>query len=366
MGWESESVYSSPEAYYRALLLDINNATQTIELAVYIFTLDTLGQRFFDALVGAAGRGVRVCVQVDGIGSVDDGETLAASFARENIDCRIYHPLPWYLSAYRWSVTPGSFAGKLAHFILSLNRRDHRKFCVIDKQLAWCGSFNLCADHLAKTPPWRDYGVRLTGFAVALLRDNFYAVWERRPSVITPHDFRFLRCNNSRKLRRMRNRLLVQRIRLARERVWIVSAYFSPSGEVIRALKRARQAGMDVRVVVADRSDITVFPSLSATYYADLMTMGVAIYAYQAGILHAKAVLIDDECVMGSSNLNHRSFYHDLELDVLLASPQSVATVTELIEQDMADSVRASLDDLSVMSRRFWFGWLLRALRYWM
>ena len=103
-GWESETVYSSPEDYYSSLLVDISHASQSIELAVYIFALDDLGQRIFDALARAARRGVKVCVQLDGIGSAEDGEKLAAKCASENIDCRIYHPLPWYLYAYRWSV----------------------------------------------------------------------------------------------------------------------------------------------------------------------------------------------------------------------------------------------------------------------
>ncbi len=365
-GWDSESVYSCPEDYYSDLLVDISHASYSIELAVYIFAFDELGQRFFDALVRAAKRGVSVRVQVDGIGSVEDGETLAARFASENIDCRIYHPLPWYLSAYRWSVAAGSFFAKLSHFMLSLNRRDHRKFCVIDKQIGWCGSFNLCSDHLNKTLPWRDYAVRVTGMAVELLQDNFYVVWGTHATSMSQHDLKFIRCNNTRKLRRMRNRLLVERIRSARKRVWIVSAYFSPSGEVIRAIKKARQAGVDVRAVVAERSDIPFFPWLSATYYADLINMGVVIYAYNRGILHAKALLIDDDCVIGSTNLNHRSFYHDLELDVLLTNKCAVAAMTHCVEQDIAHSTKASLDDLSVMSRRFWFGWLLRAARYWM
>ena len=365
-GWESESVYSHPEDYYSELLVDISHARQSIELVVYIFALDELGQRFFDALVRAARRGVSVRVQVDGIGSAEEGDVLAARFASENIDCRIYHPLPWYLSAYRWSVTPGSFFAKLAHFILCLNRRDHRKFCVIDSRVAWCGSFNLSIDHLDKSIPWRDYGARISGLPVELLRENFSAVWSRRPSAITLQDMKFLRCNDSLKLRRLRNRLLVQHIRSARRRVWIVSAYFSPSGQVIRAIKQARQAGIDVRAVVAERSDIAVFPWLSATYYADLINMGVEIYAYKPGVLHAKALLVDDQCVIGSTNLNHRSFYHDLELDILLTNQQSVKTMAESIEQDIAQSTKASLADLSIMSRSFWFGWLLRVLRYWM
>ena len=159
---------------------------------------------------------------------------------------------------------------------------------------------------------------------------------------------------------------LVERIGNARQRLWICNAYFSPSGAVIRAIKKSRKRGVDVRLVVADRSDVMLFPMLSATYYADLLKAGISIFYYRAGMLHAKMMLIDQQCVVGSTNLNHRSFYHDLELDVVLSSPELIAKAQVLIEEDIRGSQISRLSDLSVISRGFGFGWLLRIIRYWL
>lgn len=365
-GWNTEQLVSSASDYYEMLLQDIDRATQRVALAVYIFSLDDVGCRVVDGLVRAAERGVEVKVTVDGVGSADDAEFIAKKLFAVGAKLKIFHPLPWYWRSYRWSITPGPALKKFYYFIASLNRRDHRKFCVIDDSVAWCGSFNLCNDHLDQISPWRDYAARLTGPAVSSLGNNFEAVWCGKLHTVEELSLHYFRTNISRRSRRFRNHLLAHRIRHARQRVWICNAYFSPSGAVIRAIKAARNRQVDVRLIVAGRSDVALFPFLSSTYYADLLKLGVKIYRYQTGILHAKLMLVDQQCVVGSTNLNHRSFYHDLELDVVLSAEASIEWATSSLQQDMRSSLRLSLTDMPDFSRSLFFGWLLRIIRYWL
>lgn len=365
--WQSENIYSSAREYFEGLLNDIEHAVSSIELAVYIFSMDQIGLRVADALTKAAHRNVRVRLIVDGFGSAAHAETIAAQLSAAGAGVRIYHPLPWYWRNYRWSLRSGDRLQKFYYFIGSINRRDHRKFCVIDKQIAWCGSFNISEDHLKADAPWRDYGVRLTGNALFSLTESFDCIWFRGKVQDPPHHLlNLFRSNASRRLRRLSNRLLVDRIRNARERVWICNAYFSPSGAIIRAIKAARASNLDVRIIVAGRSDVSLFPLLSATYFADLLKIGVVIYSYKTGVLHAKAMLVDQQALIGSSNLNHRSFHHDLELDVVLSSQDSIERISSLLEQDMEKSLVLSLNNVSKWGRFILFGWLLRILRYWM
>lgn len=365
-GWDGEQIFSSAQRYFDHLIADINAAKSTIVLAVYIFSLDHIGNKLAAALKYAAGRGVKVRVVVDGVGSSGDGEALAQLLSSVNAEIRIFHPLPWYLSSYKWSIGAGSFLEKFIHFVTLMNQRDHRKICVVDGIVAWCGSFNISDDHLVSIIPWRDYGVRLTGGPVSSLIDNFDSIWFSREATKLSTRLRYFRSNNSIKLRRLSNRLLVYRIGRAKHRVWICSAYFSPSGAVIRAIKRARNRGVDVRLIVAARSDVVFFPLLSATYYADLLKLGMSIYCYQAGMLHAKCMLVDQRCIIGSSNLNHRSFYHDLEVDVVLSSQNSIASLRTLLEEDMANSQQLNQSDVSIWSGSALFGWVLRIIRYWL
>jgi cardiolipin synthase len=366
-GWDSENIYSSAREYFEDLLLDIDNATSSIEFAVYIFSLDGIGQRVVAALTKAALRNVRIRLMVDGVGSAVQAGIIAGQLTAAGAEVRIYHPLPWYWRNYQWSLRSGDWFRKLYYFIGSMNRRDHRKFCIIDKKLAWCGSFNISPDHLKTVTPWRDYGVRVTGNALLGLTDSFDSIWFHDKFPRTPYPgLNLFRSNATRRLRRLSNRLLVDQIRHARSNVWICSAYFAPSGAVIRAIKSARAGNLDVRIIVAGRSDVSLFPLLSATYFADLLKIGVAIYSYQAGVLHAKAMLVDQQALIGSSNLNHRSFHHDLELDVVLSSRHSIERMRMLLEQDMEKSLILSLDNVSKWGRFILFGWLLRIIRYWM
>ena len=366
-GWDSERIYTPAKQYFDSLLNDIESAVSSIELVVYIFSLDAIGLRVMDALVKASQRQVRVRLLVDGVGSADDAESIAGQLSGAGAEVRIYHPLPWYWGNYRWSLTPGGGFEKLYYFIASMNRRDHRKFCVIDKSIAWCGSFNICQDHLDETIPWRDYGVRLTGDAVTSLIDTFDSVWFRRENAkLSRRISRLFHSNYSLRLRRLSNRLLVVMIRNAKLRVWICSAYFSPSRAVIKAIKTAKSKNVDVRLIVAGRSDVPLFPVLSSTYYADLLKIGVSIYQYQAGILHAKVMLVDDQCLIGSTNLNHRSFHHDLELDVVLSMRETTERIRSLLLQDMDNSMQLSSDNVTIWGRFMLFGWMLRIIRYWL
>ncbi len=365
-GWSSEQLVTLAGEYYETLLLDIDRANHRVELSVYIFALDDVGRPIVDALLRAAGRGVEVRVTVDGVGSAADAELIARELFAAGAKLKIFHPLPWYWGNYRWSIKPGTPLEKFYYFIAGLNRRDHRKFCVIDSAVAWCGSFNICCDHVDLANPWRDYAVRLTGGAVSHLANNFEAVWSGQLQAVEALSLHYSRTNISRRSRRFRNSLLAHRICHAQQRAWICNAYFSPSGAVIRAIKAARKRQVDVRLIVAGRSDVALFPLLSSTYYADLLKLGVKIYRYQAGILHAKLMLVDGECVVGSTNLNHRSFYHDLELDVVLSAENTIALTASSLQQDMQFSRQLILADMPRFSHTLLFGWLLRLIRYWL
>ncbi len=366
LGWKSEQIFSGSHDYYQGLLLDISAAVTSIDMAVYIFEIDGIGRQIQQSIEAAAKRGVEIRLLIDGVGSADTGDTLARELSAVGAHVRIFHPLPWYLSDYRWSLRPGGALEKLLHFVAALNRRDHRKFCVIDKAIAWCGSFNICDAHLSKEHPWRDYAVRVTGEPIKALLANFDSVWFHREQPLLSRDLRFCSGNASVRQRRFNNIALIERIGSAQHRLWICNAYFSPSGSVIRAIKKAKKRGVDVRLIVADRSDVMLFPMLSATYYADLLKVGIAIFYYQVGMLHAKIMLVDQQCIVGSTNLNHRSFYHDLEMDVFLSSSQLIVAAEQLIEEDIKNSRISKLSDLSIVSRGFGFGWLLRIIRYWL
>ncbi len=366
-GWLSELVYEDADVYFSQLLAAITASKSRVYLDTYIFSLDSLGDKFLLALIDAAKRGVEVKLIVDGIGSLDAAVSIVNAISEAGEEGRIFHPAPWSIAAYRWSIERTDFWQKAVHFLTRINRRNHRKLCVIDSSIAWCGSRNIDGRQLSIKrggEAWKDFSVKLQGPGVEDLEECFLNLWLQRPP--RRRSLAHLRSNLGVAFRGYRNRQLLQRIYSAKSRIWIVTAYFAPARRVLRALRRARRRGVDVCVIVAKKSDVAVFPLLTASYYRELLAWEIKVYEYQSGILHVKLMIADDIAILGSSNLNHRSFLHDIELDVVLQSAAALRVFERSVEQDI---IPASLPVDPSVSNGLWrklLGFLLRPIRYWM
>jgi cardiolipin synthase len=332
----------------------------------YIFQIDALGERFIEALGAAAGRGVRVRVLIDGVGSSVSCTALAERLFEVGVPVQIYNPLPWLTGAFRWSQGRGGWMYKSMLFLLNINRRNHRKLCMVDGTSAWVGSFNISTDHLAVTAGgrgWRDYAMKLRGPEVESLAGGFDRMWMAQgPRFHRGFIARYL-SNRSQQARRLKNRFVARSVVGAARRVWLVSAYFAPTARLRRALLRACRNGRDVRLLLPEQSDVAMFPGLSSHYYRELLRAGARIFLYQAGVLHAKALLIDDFSIVGSSNWNYRSTLHDLELDVVIRSRDTVAALEQVVVEDCYKSRELRLEHAPSPSLGSWFWYMLR---YWM
>jgi cardiolipin synthase A/B len=175
-----------------------------------------------------------------------------------------------------------------------------------------------------------------------------------------------VRLNNKLALRRKNYRDLLARIAAARERIWITNAYFVPRGGLLRALGAAAKAGVDVRILVPAKSDIIFMPWVAAAFYYGLLKSGVRVFEYQPAVLHAKTMLIDDWMTVGSSNLNSRSMFHDLEADVVLSTCESLRALEAAFERDLGQSKEVILADwLKRPILQRWLGRIaLRAKRW--
>ena len=364
--WQQERLYFDNTDYFAGLLADITAASEEILLESYIFSLDKVGTPVLAALAEAAQRGLRVRILIDGLGSSDDAATIAIQLNTAGAELRIFHPLPWNFAAYRWSMRRRNVLTRFWRFVTQVNHRNHRKLCCIDGRIAWLGSFNITEGRVEAHPVGRhETGVRLTGSGVELLRQDFFQVWQHKQKRARARIASIL-SNHSRSYRKRKNRELLRLVREARSRIWITNAYFSPSVIITNALKAAVRRGVDVQVIVPSRSDFHFFPALTRTFYADLLAAGVKIYEYSELILHSKTMLIDQQLIVGSTNLNYRSFFHDLELDAILSQPATIQTMENKFCEDVSHSDQITLHRMHHFPRTaLWFGWLSRTLRYW-
>jgi cardiolipin synthase len=367
----NKQLYFIPEEYFGGLIGDIDDARYEIVLETYIFKLDKTGNQVLAALSKAIDRGIKLKLLIDGVGSQRDSSFIAERLKSTHSEVRVFHPLPWDFSVYRRALKAGRWYSKILYLIASINHRDHRKLCLIDNQIAWLGSYNITADHSGSVSDsaedyWHDTGLRVTGLIVQELAANFNRMWQRKIGSIAERSRHYMAREEFTRRRQPKLQLL-NLLDLAQQRILITNAYFNPSNQVLRMLKRKARQGVSVQVIVPQRSDIVFFPLLSRSFYSDLLQANIRVFEYGNRVLHSKTMLIDDQLLVGSTNLNYRSLFHDLELDMLLDDSALVKQMEQRFRHDVAASVEITLRN---WQQHPWLlkllGWLSRFLRYWL
>jgi len=368
--WNSEDIYFSGNDYFNDLIYNIENAKQSVFFECYIFYRDTLGQKIINALINAAQRNIEIRLIIDGYGSLNWNAQQLAELTDAGILIKIYHPLPWRISLYKRTVIRKNFFVKFIYLSSRINKRDHRKLYIIDRKTAWSGSMNISADHInrqAQIKPWFDCGIKIDGEPIIELVDNFNEIWNQKHLVMFENKHLPFRVNNNILRRKNKNNELVNLLESCNNRVWIISAYLAPSRHIINALKKAKLNGADVKLIISHHSDVIFFPLISTTYYAELLQAGIEIYENNEHIIHAKTILLDDIAFVGSSNLNHRSFLHDLEIDILLTKSSSLETLKNRFNQLTINSNKISFSKLENLP---WYynvlGKIIWNIRYWL
>ncbi|MDE5672506.1 MAG: cardiolipin synthase, partial [Duncaniella sp.] len=147
--------------------------------------------------------------------------------------------------------------------------------------------------------------------------------------------------------------LFYKAISSARRRVWLQTPYFLPSEGLLKALESAALAGVDVRVMIPMRSDSRVLTYASHSYVEECLLAGVKVYLYDAGMLHAKVLIVDDDfSTLGSTNFDFRSLEHNFEENLVMYSPETNRILTKNFEEDSKECVRLKLAEWNRRDRK--------------
>ena len=337
------------------LVADIDAAERSVHLSFYIWLDDTNGAKVADAVCRAARRGVRCRIAVDAMGS--------RAFTRS-----VYWKEMGTAGAQIIALLPAP----LGLAVLAGRRtdlRNHRKICVIDGHIAYCGSQN-CADPAfaikAAYAPWVDIMLRLKGPVARQLDLIFAQAW----SIETGEDmagyfsssmpvafddgFPAIAAGTGPLTPRgTMSDLFVAAISAARTRLSITTPYFAPDPPLAAALIAAARRGVVVRIIFPHRNDSRIVGAISRAYYPMLAEAGVRIFEFRGGLLHAKSLVADDRLVLiGSSNMDRRSLDLNYENNLLLDSPEFAASVGERQEQWMGNCVEVPRED--ACNRAIW------------
>lgn len=328
-------VYTDGRSKMSALLQAIDGARSHIHLLYYIIEEDRTGSRLREALLRKAREGVAVRILYDDVGSRSVGKEFFESMRRAGIEVRPFLHV------------------QFPRFTSKVNYRNHRKIVVIDGRIGFIGGMNIADRYLYGNAlgPWRDTHLRIEGGGVAGLQSVFLSDWyaTTRQRIDSADCYPPVELDAQNVLQILQSgpfgkwRSLLQAlcfaIGRARRRIWIQTPYYLPSESFNNALQTAALAGIDVRLMLPLRSDSKAVDLAAHSYLDDMMRAGVKVCFYMAGFLHAKQLLIDDSlAVIGSANMDFRSFEHNFEVNAFIYDRPLVERLAKLFERDAAQS----------------------------
>ena len=374
------------QAYFPALIQAIDEALSWVQLETYIFDMHGMGANVADALMRAARRGLTVQVLVDGIGSGALSAEWQKKMREAGVQWCVYSPLAAGL-------------GGLGLLMPDRWRRLHRKLCVIDQRVVFCGGINILDDfydpnHGDLKSPRFDFAVAATGplaveaaDAVALLwwrvqagysarKRHLSAAWEKfkaagyggrtssahlKPAtpaqgisaMATPGVKAVLVLRDNLRNRNSIEKSYLKAIGRARDEILIANAYFLPGGKLRRALVAAARRGVKVTLLLQGKYEYFMQYHAARPVYTTLLNAGIEIHEYEASFLHAKVAVVDRHwATVGSSNLDPLSLLLAREANVVVEDKVFAAQLHDQLQQAIANHGREI--DATAYNQRPW------------
>lgn len=309
-------IYTDGASKFESLKQDLLNAKKSILLQYYIFLDDIIGNEIADILISKAKQGVMVKVIYDHIGSFSARNRFFDKMKQHGVET---HPF---------------FRVNFPHFANRINWRNHRKIVVIDGNIGYIGGMNIADRYVNGLPngeEWRDTHFRVRGDIVESLIYSFAIDWnflKKDPYVPEVKTERSEICNltgvqlvTGGPTERWNNLTLcfLRAISSARRKILIQTPYFLPTDGLLNALEAAALAKIDVRIMMPRNTDSKLLHYASFSYITQCLKAGIKVYLYEPGMLHAKAMIIDDNFVTaGSTNFDFRSFENNFECNLLI------------------------------------------------
>ncbi len=343
----------------------IRNAKSFIHLEYFNFRNDSIAGLLYHELAEKVKEGVEVRAMYDAFGNSSNNQPVK----------RAMHDSICSLGIKLVKFDPINFP-----WVNHIIPRDHRKIVVIDGKIAYTGGMNV-ADYyingLEGIGPWRDMHMRIEGPAVNNLHYIFCRMWADETGEILVGSKYFPQHNERegksmlgiidrqpRETNKSIRQLYCSMLDNAKHKVLLINPYFVPTHQVRSALKRCIKRGVDVQIMLSEKSDIPLTPDASHYAGRQMQKLGAKVYMFRGGFHHTKIMMVDDSfCTVGSSNLDSRSLRCDYEVNTIIFDPEITAELTHMFETDIESSVPMSNEYWKSKTKwkRFvaWFGNLL-------
>lgn len=351
------------EVFYEAELEAIRSAKHNVNIEAYIFQKGRVASRFIEALIDRAQAGVQVNLVIDAVGSFATWDSYLKPLREAGANVERYQPIRWYT-------------------LPRINNRTHRELVIVDGEVGFIGGAGI-ADHWlygkGKAKRWRDTMFRVEGDAVTDLQSTFVENWleasgevlanpEYFPSSGAAGNAQVLVVDSSPSVgSSTRARLLFQTLfASARKSIYITTPYFLPDYRARQEMvKGIVERGVEIKILTPGKhADHLLTRTSSRRLYGELLKAGAEIYEYKPSMIHSKVMIVDGVwSVVGSTNLDNRSFALNDEVNLAALQPDLAARLHEDFARDLAESASVSYEEWKhrpLFERAHeWLGWVL-------
>jgi cardiolipin synthase len=339
VGEGTVTTYTYGQHLYDDMLAAIDSAERQVLFETYIWKDDEIGQRFKQALIRAARRGVAVHVIYDGFANL----VVPPTFKR----------FPPGIKVLRFPV----YNAGIRFFDLRHYGRDHRKILVVDDEVGFVGGYNIGSAYATE---WRDTHCRITGPGVWDLQRAFADFWNlhrkrrfrssERPLLLGTTSVWESRVRFHRNIPTLWSfpirSMYLEAINRAASRVWLTHAYFIPDANFVDTLRDAAQRGVDVRVLLPRKSNHIVADWISRGYFASMLESGIRIFRFRDAMVHAKTATIDGSwSTIGTANVDRLSMQGNYEINVEFIDRDQARVMEQIFENDLTNCAELTMDE---------------------
>lgn len=345
----SATLAADSNAAIDEMVADIDAAHESAHICFYIWLDDTNGLKLKDAVIRAAKRGVAVRVLADALGSRGLIRTDHwAEMKRSGAEMRVALPVGSLL----WTMIRGR-----------VDLRNHRKLLIVDNRIAWCGSQNAADPEFRLKPrfaPWVDIMTRWEGPVVRDCQFLFVSDWmgehgddissllkEPPPPMRGAITAQVIGTGPT-TIYAVMTACFAELVHSARRELVITTPYFVPDEQLLLAILSAGLRGVRTILILPRNNDSRIVAATSRSHYSDLLKAGVELYEYCGGLLHSKTMLVDGEVgLIGSANLDRRSFELNFENNILFADEAFAALIRARQDQYLESSERVTAEEVA-------------------
>lgn len=343
---EDVELYFDGNSAYAAVLTAIAAAKHHVHVEYYIWEPDTIGTELRDALIERARAGVQVRMVVDATGSTKLNKAFLEPLRTAGVELAWFNPV--HLRSLR---------------LRRPDFRTHRKIVICDGTIGFTGGMNVTDLHSESRSKefWRDTHLRITGAAVWGLQRLFMEDWYFAAEQLCPvndETFPAPSRDGEHLVQSVGSgpdssafaihKMIFTAINNSTDRLWLTTPYFVPDESLLMAITNAALRDVDVRLIVPKKGDSKLVDLAARSYFPELLEAGVRIYEYEARFIHAKTLVCDhDVAIVGTANLDNRSFRLNFEVVAFVYSEIAATTLAEAFSTDLRASrevIRSEFD----------------------